>query len=103
MAQEGRKRMAPVPSLEDLAQFRSVSATRYVDRVRGPMLFMLGAKDRRVVLRDTELYVAALKAREGAPVTRVILFPEDHHALDKPQTQFECQLTWAWWLKLHAS
>ena len=32
---------------------------------------------RRVVLRDTELYVAALKARkDGGPPTQTLLFPE---------------------------
>ena len=47
--QEGLKRMAVVPTAEDIARFKSVSPTRYLDRVNGPMLFMLGAKDRCIL------------------------------------------------------
>ena len=42
---------------------------------------------RRVVLRDGELYVAALNAREDHPEVHVLTFPKDAHPLDRPQTQ----------------
>ena len=84
------------PSPEDLARFHAISPISHVDAVQAPMLFMLGSKDRRVPLTDAQLYLSALRARKGSPPTHTIIFPEDTHGLDKPQTEFECALTWAW-------
>jgi acylaminoacyl-peptidase len=63
------------------------------------MAFMLGAKDRRVPLDDGKRYATALAAR--GVETRVLVFPDDTHALDKPQTEFEQWLNLAWWLRRH--
>lgn len=60
---------------------------------------MLGAKDRRVPLDDGRRYTDAVRAR-GVP-TRTLVFPNDTHALDKPQTEFEQWLNLAWWLGQH--
>lgn len=56
---------------------------------------------RRVPLVDAQQYVKALRAREGAPEARIWVFPEDNHALDKPQADYETWLNVAWWLKRH--
>lgn len=63
------------------------------------MMFMLGAKDRRVPLQDGHEYVAALKKRKDAPPVRTLVFAEDTHALDKPQTEFEQWINVLSWLK----
>ncbi|GFH32193.1 peptidase_S9 domain-containing protein [Haematococcus lacustris] len=60
---------------------------------------MLGARDRRVPPADGQQYRAALTAA-GVEV-RTLVFPEDSHALDKPQTEFEQWLNVASWLKAH--
>lgn len=91
------------------------------------MMFLLGAKDRRVPMQDGLQYIAALRAVQqqaksgttppnGGGATssavsaesedpsgqlRVLSFPEDTHALDKPQTEFEQWLNVAWWLSKH--
>jgi hypothetical protein len=46
--QEGRARFSAAPSPADLAAFHAVSPIAHVDSVTAPMIFMLGAKDRRV-------------------------------------------------------
>lgn len=46
--QEGRKRYSAEPSPEDMAHFWRMSPVAHLASVRGPMIFMLGAKDRRV-------------------------------------------------------
>lgn len=56
---------------------------------------------RRVPLADAHRYIAALRARPGAPEVRVLQFAEDTHALDKPQTEFEQWVTAAAWLERH--
>lgn len=57
----------------------------------------------RVPLEDGKRYAWALRARADPPPppVRVLVFPEDTHALDRPQTEFEQFINAAWWLKQH--
>jgi acylaminoacyl-peptidase len=48
---------------------------------------------------DAKQYVAALRDRPDAPPVSVFVFPEDTHALDKPQTEFEQWINVASWLQ----
>jgi dipeptidyl aminopeptidase/acylaminoacyl peptidase len=50
-------------------------------QVKVPTLFLLGAQDRRVPVSNGFQYVQALRA-SGLEV-KVILFPEDVHAIDR--------------------
>ena len=74
-------------------------------QVSAPVLMMLGAKDRRVPPLDGLQYLTALRGRPAdspagpPPATRLIVFPEDSHGLDKPQTEFEQWVNTAAWLK----
>ncbi len=60
---------------------------------------MLCVQDRRVVKQDAHQYVAALKAQPQPVENSVIVFPNDTHALDQPQTEFEQWVNAAAWLK----
>jgi hypothetical protein len=54
--QEGRTRFSAEPSPEDMTLFWHKSPIAHVSQVQGPMIFMLGAKDRRVsVMQLTHL------------------------------------------------
>ncbi|CAL5219578.1 g1438 [Coccomyxa viridis] len=93
--------MTVQPTPDQLARFHEVSPIAHVDKVQAPLLFMLGAKDRRVPLVDPQQYARALKARKDAPEVKIWVFSEDTHSLDKPQTDFEQWMNVAWWLRRH--
>lgn len=94
---EGQARFSATPTPEDLEQFFKMSPAAHLANVKAPLMFQLGAKDRRVPMDDGKRYGTALKSR-GVP-TRTLVFPEDTHALDKPQAEYEGWMNTAWWLK----
>lgn len=90
-----------LPESEILQKFYEKSATRYVEQVKSPMLFLLGALDYRVPHSDALRYISTLKSRKDHPEVRVVVFPNDRHSLDSPQTEFESAMNIIWWLKKH--
>ncbi|XP_052189153.1 acylamino-acid-releasing enzyme isoform X2 [Diospyros lotus] len=85
------------PSAEDLALFHSKSPISHLSKVKAPTLFLLGAQDLRVPVSTGFQYARALKEK-GVDV-KVIVFPNDVHGIDKPQSDFESFLNIGVWFK----
>lgn len=94
---EGLTNYSEAPSVRDLTALYQCSPIAHLSKVKVPTLFLLGAQDRRVPVSNGFQYVQALRAR-GQEV-KVILFPEDIHAIDRPQSDFESFLNIGVWLK----
>lgn len=94
------KRFNSVPLPADLQRLFEVSPIKHVHRVVAPMAFMLGSRDRRVPPADAQQYLSALRAT-GRVEVRCINFPDDSHALDRPQTEFEQWQNVVYWLQKH--
>ncbi|NXX18069.1 ACPH enzyme, partial [Podargus strigoides] len=89
-------------ALPDPAQWTEMlckSPMRYVDRVRAPVLLMLGEDDRRVPPKQGLEYYRALKAR-GVP-TRLLWYPGNNHALAGVEAEADGFMNMALWLLKH--
>ncbi|KAM6413698.1 LOW QUALITY PROTEIN: acylamino-acid-releasing enzyme [Rhynochetos jubatus] len=89
-------------ALPDPAQWTEMlhkSPMRYVDRVRAPVLLMLGEDDRRVPPKQGLEYYRALKAR-GVP-TRLLWYPGNNHALAGVEAEADGFMNMALWLIKH--
>lgn len=91
----GRDRITEAPSAEDLTLFYSKSPIAHLSKVKTPTVFLLGAQDLRVPISTGLQYARALKEK-GVPV-KVILFPNDVHGIERPQSDFESFLSIAAW------
>ncbi|KAK4489302.1 hypothetical protein RD792_005106 [Penstemon davidsonii] len=96
---EGNPRFTESPSAEHLALFYSKSPISHVSKVKTPTLFLLGARDVRVPMSDGLQYARAL--REKGVETKVIVFPNDIHPINRPQSDFESFLNIGLWFKKH--
>ncbi|KAG8370318.1 hypothetical protein BUALT_Bualt14G0104400 [Buddleja alternifolia] len=83
------------PCSEHLALFHSKSPISHISKVKTPTLFLLGAKDLRVPIYDGLQYARALK--EKGVETKVIMFPNDIHPINIPQSDFESFLNIGVW------
>ncbi|KAL4526114.1 hypothetical protein Ndes2526B_g01069 [Nannochloris sp. 'desiccata'] len=100
-SEKGREKAGSGPAAEDIEKMYQMSPISHVDKVKAPVLMMLGAVDRRVPYDDGKRYLERLKRRADGPETRLTVFPQDAHGLDKPQTEFEQWVTALWWLDKH--
>ncbi|PHT49524.1 hypothetical protein CQW23_09271 [Capsicum baccatum] len=94
---KGKSSFTEATSAEHLDAFYRKSPILHISKVRTPTLFLLGAKDLRVPMFTGLQYARALKEK-GVDV-KVVMFPEDNHALDRPQSDFESFLNIGVWLK----
>ncbi|CAI9285139.1 unnamed protein product [Lactuca saligna] len=86
---------APSPQL--LKLFHDKSPISHLPKVKTPTLFLLGAKDLRVPVSNGLQFARALKEK-GVEV-KVIVFPEDIHAISRPQSDFESFVNIGVWFK----
>ncbi|XP_020591704.1 acylamino-acid-releasing enzyme 1 isoform X2 [Phalaenopsis equestris] len=92
---EGKQLFSEAPTAEDLSHFYSKSPISHISKVKTPILFLLGAKDLRVPVSNGLQYARALRER-GVEV-KVIVFPDDVHAIERPQSDFESFLNIGVW------
>ncbi|XP_022560606.2 acylamino-acid-releasing enzyme-like isoform X2 [Brassica napus] len=90
-----RTRYTEAPSPEDMSRFHQMSPISHISKVKTPTLFLLGTMDLRVPISNGIQYVRALKEK-GIEV-KVLVFPNDNHPLDRPQTDYESFLNIAVW------
>ncbi|CAI9118324.1 OLC1v1019886C2 [Oldenlandia corymbosa var. corymbosa] len=94
---KGKSLYSDVASPEHLTVFYDKSPISHISKVKTPVIFLLGAKDLRVPVSNGIQYVRALK--EKGNVVKLIVFPEDIHPIDRPQSDFESFLNIGVWFK----
>ncbi|KAK6161417.1 hypothetical protein DH2020_004798 [Rehmannia glutinosa] len=78
---EGKSIFTESPSAEHHATLYSKSPISHISKVKTPTLFLLGAQDLRVPISTGIQYARALK--EKGVETKVIVFPNDVHSIDR--------------------
>ncbi|ONK60593.1 uncharacterized protein A4U43_C08F20250 [Asparagus officinalis] len=96
---DGKKYFTDAPSTDHLSMFYKMSPISHLSKVKAPLLFLLGAKDRRVPISNGLQYAQGLKDK-GVEV-KVIVFPEDGHVRFRPQSEFESLVNLAVWFNKH--
>ncbi|XVE65925.1 hypothetical protein DITRI_Ditri08aG0038800 [Diplodiscus trichospermus] len=91
----GKSIFTEAPSAEHLTHFYNKSPISHISKVKAPTLFLLGAQDLRVPVSNGLQYSWALKAR--GVETKVIMFPDDIHTINRPQSDFESFLNIGVW------
>ncbi|KAL6185037.1 hypothetical protein ACLB2K_041172 [Fragaria x ananassa] len=94
---EGKNRYTEAPSAEHLALFHSKSPISLISKAKTPTHFLLGAQDIRLPICSGLQYARALK--EKGVAVKVIVFPNDNHPMDRPQSDFESFLNSGVWFK----
>jgi acylaminoacyl-peptidase len=82
-----------------LEKMCSVSPIAHIEHVVTPTLLLLGAKDRRVPYSQGLEYYHILRSR--GVESKLLVFPEDNHALDRPLTEAEQWIAVMDWFLKH--
>lgn len=98
---KGKSIFTGAPSAEHLAVLHGKSPISHVSKVKAPTLFLLGAMDVRVPISDGLQYARALQEK-GVEV-KIIVFPNDVHAINRPQSDFESFLNIGVWFKKYCN
>ncbi|XP_057489055.1 acylamino-acid-releasing enzyme isoform X2 [Actinidia eriantha] len=94
---DGKSMFTEAPSAEHLDLLYSKSPISHLSKVKTPTIFLLGAQDLRVPVSNGLQYARALKEK-GCEV-KLIVFPNDVHGIEKPQSDFESFLNIGVWFK----
>ncbi|KAI3844358.1 hypothetical protein MKX03_021532 [Papaver bracteatum] len=86
------------PSLDHLHVLYNESVCHWY-HVKTPTLLLLGAQDLRVPVSNGLQYARALK--ENGVDVKVIVFPNDAHGINRPQSDFESFLNIGVWFNKH--
>ncbi|XP_050219092.1 acylamino-acid-releasing enzyme-like [Mercurialis annua] len=97
---EGKNKYTEAPSINDLTLFYSKSPISHISKVKTPTIFLIGAKDLRVPMSDGLQYARALKEK-GVDV-KILIFPDDVHAITRPRSDFESFLNIGVWFKKYS-
>lgn len=87
------------PSAEELHEMWKASPVAHIGAVVAPTLVALGAKDRRVPQSQGLEWHHALRSK--GVETKLVVYPEDVHAIDKPASEADQWLNIVGWLKKH--
>ena len=87
------------PTAEELHEMWKASPVAHIGGVVAPTLVALGAKDRRVPQSQGLEWHHALRSK--GVETRLLVYPEDVHAIDKPASEADQWLNIVGWLKKH--
>uniref|UniRef100_A0A0E0BAI8 acylaminoacyl-peptidase n=1 Tax=Oryza glumipatula TaxID=40148 RepID=A0A0E0BAI8_9ORYZ len=98
---EGRQHASESPSPDHLRLFYQKSPIAHISKVKAPLLMLLGGADLRVPVSNGLQYARALRERGGE--IRIMMFPDDIHEINIPQSDFESFLNIGVWFKKHLS
>ncbi|KAI3854713.1 hypothetical protein MKX03_028091 [Papaver bracteatum] len=95
----GKNYFTEAPSLDHLHVLYNKSPISHLSKVKTPTLLLLGAQDLRCPVSNGLQYARALK--ENGVEVKVIVFPNDTHGIDRPQSDFESFLNIGVWFNKH--
>lgn len=87
------------PTAEELRTMWEMSPVKHVKHVKAPTLVALGAKDRRVPQSQGLEWYHALRS-QGVEA-RLLVYPDDVHAIDQPASEADQWLNIVAWLTTH--